>query len=433
MPKIGIYSTEVAVPTSGATFDVTISGIGTPKAIMCKWVGATTTETQAAHLRWSIGFADGTTQRACQAFAEDAVLAANADAGFLYSSAAVALLSGTTTEAVDGQLSWNSWITDGVRLNIDNAVASGFLLQVVFFNGDDLSAQVLEYTASATQDGTVSPTTSFQPSFILGGSAYETTASGAHARMALGICCWNPSGTIQQVCYSFYAFDRSGCHGGGVLRSNRFFAHATVGSTGTLTLGATHEVTARSSTSFTVTTRDAAVGHPQFCLVLGLGSHNCWVGVPALDLLDTDTTGDKYIEAPGFLAKYLFAISTPSATIDSGIASAAAGSGRWTHGFSDGTVNHRTGAQQEDAATTSDTRSISGNAACIGPMTDAGANHYLGTVASFLPSGFRINLSAAGASDYYTLFGAIGEAPQKGYTAPVISATKRQRTRLTRM
>lgn len=134
---LSIKSTLVAINTSGGTQDITISGFGTVKAAMFVWTRAASGDDHASNSAISIGFFDGTRSRAFCSSSEDAVGNTAADRAQSDTSCGLLLNPGAST--IDGEFSGNSFISDGVRINLDDFAGAEYLCQVTLFGGSDIA------------------------------------------------------------------------------------------------------------------------------------------------------------------------------------------------------------------------------------------------------------------------------------------------------
>ncbi|MEP3857292.1 MAG: hypothetical protein ABJM39_09645 [Porticoccus sp.] len=135
MADIKIQQTRVALNTSTGTQNITIGGLGTPKAAMFFLSQASTDDTIAADSALSIGFTDGTDSNAVGIHNADGMASADTDR---WMSGTGKVLSLPDTTALYAEAAFSSWITDGVQINITTAPATGLLLTVVFIGGADV-------------------------------------------------------------------------------------------------------------------------------------------------------------------------------------------------------------------------------------------------------------------------------------------------------
>ena len=131
------------LPTSG-TGDFTITDFGTPKAAILFVTKATADDTITADAALTVGFTDGTRHVSVSMSSQDAVATTNVNRA-VSDSHALYILDPSAAAGLDGSLT-ASFITDGVRLTVDNAPAAAYLCSVVLIGGSDVAnAYVIEH------------------------------------------------------------------------------------------------------------------------------------------------------------------------------------------------------------------------------------------------------------------------------------------------
>ena len=134
----------------GATLDFTRSGFGTPNAIIVvstDLAGATT----GAHATISVGACDGTTQWSSSYTSQDNVAAANVATVFR-NDTVCALLDPVAVTTYLTEITFNSWITDGVRLTVTNAPGSTSPVNVFLIKGGTWKCGVeTQHTSNAAK------------------------------------------------------------------------------------------------------------------------------------------------------------------------------------------------------------------------------------------------------------------------------------------
>lgn len=122
--------------TDGATVDFTRSGLGTPEAFIVVSPFSTASST-AADACISIGAGDGTNQWAACYASQDAPGAGGATnaQGVIRNDRVLACLDPDVASSYQLEASFNSFITDGVRLTINNAPAATSQIYVFLING----------------------------------------------------------------------------------------------------------------------------------------------------------------------------------------------------------------------------------------------------------------------------------------------------------
>lgn len=141
--------------TSG-TQDFTFTGIGTPKAAIVIFVRTSINGSATTDLGFSLGMTDGTRQRVGAVAAEHT---GSTSTGDCYTAARTDnLIYGLdpASGAVDHSADFDSWVTDGIRLDVtrnEGFSPPGYFVTVILFAGDDLSTYVDDMsTFNLTQD-----------------------------------------------------------------------------------------------------------------------------------------------------------------------------------------------------------------------------------------------------------------------------------------
>lgn len=208
MPDIKVAVVRSSTPTSTGTVDFTSSGFGTPKAAMFFLMfspGADGTATQDDTCV-SFGFTDGTRDRATSFSSEDAVTTTNTSRSSVHACAVQTNFAGT---AVDKQGDFNSWITDGVRLDWTVTTGSQELeIVCVLFGGTDLQAYVGNMN-STTGTSTTGP--GFKPDVVFastsGVNSTSTSATAANTTHSLGCAVRGASDSITEAVVSSTFWD----------------------------------------------------------------------------------------------------------------------------------------------------------------------------------------------------------------------------------
>ena len=209
---IKIRTAQFAVNTSTGTQDFTISGFGasgTVKAAMFSISAGTTAGTEVAHAVLSFGFTDGTNDRCTAMLSRDA-LATSDTYHRWFSDACIAILA-TADGTVDGEAAFDSFITNGVRINWGNAPSAAFLMNVTLYgdDGSDLSVAVGDADSPATTAAAATDVSvGFTPDQIIVISPMNTTAvDTSAAEGAIGIGFIDNGASLVQVGHTFHAND----------------------------------------------------------------------------------------------------------------------------------------------------------------------------------------------------------------------------------
>ena len=196
MSNVNVAVQRTTLPTSTGTHDVTISGFGTPKAAIFIYYRDTgtagTPSEQDAHVGY--GFTDGSNEYATYCDWKEG--------GSTHSSQrAQQGICAILDESAANKAEFNSWITDGVRLDVTNGSSlAGCHLDVIFFTGDDLSAAAGNMLVPGTTNQTRSVTgLSFQPNLVFFSTAGIGTATSEIKAVQSFGCAYDDGTTITQA------------------------------------------------------------------------------------------------------------------------------------------------------------------------------------------------------------------------------------------
>lgn len=139
-----------AITSGGPTQDITISGIGTPIAVVIEASRVLTVGTGVDHGILSFGASDGTTHLVGSVRHRDAQ--STSDTGRMAWGAGLVLIMNPTANTVDGQAEFDSFITDGVRINWVDFPASAYILTVTLIYGTLAQATVVNAITSGVED-----------------------------------------------------------------------------------------------------------------------------------------------------------------------------------------------------------------------------------------------------------------------------------------
>lgn len=394
------YSFKIAAftcNTSGTRQNITPSGgPGTnPKAAIFVVSGATALDSVTTHSRLSVGMTDGTTHLVNALMLENGVTTTTADTGSRADNTMVISIPLTTSEALDGEASFVAWTNDGVAIDWADFPASALRGHVMFFYGTDLTADVVSFTPSATQDASASITgLSFQPDVLIGVSSWLAHADGGSlstGRISIGAAT-NYGGSIQQACRSTFAQDRA-TGTSSIHRSNAFLSRVANASEASYL-----DVTAFNSDGATIFTRGGSTGNPCAVLALNLGGGRAKVVTASAP--DLDATGQKYLETIGFKPNgALFwggeAVASNNfiTTEDNGLFFGGAVS-------SSETFSSSYTARNGGSAGNSQTYSLSTSSGPIGLPVRGGGTAYAATLTAFTHNGVNYNVVDADTTDH---------------------------------
>lgn len=184
MPVAVMRGGVVDGATSGATQDFTIAGFtaafGQPKAALFIVTARASSAGSTSPKNLGLGFTDGTNHRGISALSRDAQ--ANSDTrSQAYDNTVLRFLlaDGSGDDAI---CTFNSWITDGIRLNLSRAFDAAVRIQFILFGGADLSAIVGTITPNSTAGADVAVSCGFEPDALFcisdNGAFNETLDTG---------------------------------------------------------------------------------------------------------------------------------------------------------------------------------------------------------------------------------------------------------------
>jgi hypothetical protein len=377
----------------------------TPKAAVFFLSGATSLDTiVGSSARVSVGMTDGTTQRSVGVMAENTQLAAVADSAYRIDTATILQMPATGGGSLDVEAAWVSFGLDEVVINWSAATTlRGF---VILFYGDDLQVHVASFASSSSIGGTANPASApgFQPDALIGvsvGQDFVADGNGAGGMISVGYA--GRLSSVTQACSAWVAEnDFSTATSMGVLIRNDAIVTKLSSSSGTVTEGTRLEASF-DTTTYTITTRNAAVAMQAMYLALAVGGLPCWAGAPSL----TATSGDKDITDPGFkpIAMLLGAVRVASVnTIGSGQGNLSLG------GASSASAAASVGMNSRDNQSVSDSQDIASNSNVVDILNSDTDHDWAASLVSFISTGVRINVNDAVSATRFIAMLAIGES-----------------------
>ncbi len=384
--------------TNGLKFtmkNATKFGGATPKAAWIILTEHTTDESTKDNVNVSFGICDASSE-ACIWWGsrhnvtegDGARILMNTECGAIYQAD-----QGTPNRDGWLQLDADGFIADGITLIANNTFDGDYFITVVLFGGADLSAKVGTFDPHDDEDSATTVTPGFETNALItlqtGTTGSTATNSNNDYRGNIGIFSWNGT-TRRQSCISF-SQDEGHADGnpylsvsGGLTDGSARISRYIDGTSALYSL----EVTSVTSTTFLVTTRDAAssgTSHPVYYLALKLPSDvKAWVGV-----VDTPTTIKSESYTPtglDFKGQFLFQLPTISDSVDdlkAGVAEAGSiGIGVNTVGS-----EHCVSWQIEDDEGTTDTQTITENTSIELP-DDAGLDFITASFTGFDAQGW---------------------------------------------
>lgn len=400
---VDVAVTRVACNTSTGTQDITVASFGTPKAALFICSVGVTNDTAAADLNLSIGAATGASNEWCLSFSSEDGVGTSSSWATTDSDRCVRISTAGSSGATDGDAEFNSWITDGVRIDWQTAPSAAWLLTVVLFGGTDLSAHANNIALGNSVDNAVDVTDpGFEPTLVIaavqGGVAIDAGAGSLYP--AFGII-HNDVGVTQRT--AAFHMSNGGPSGSPEGRCTATYGIMQIDSSAGLDWGG--EFGSFDASGFTVTTRNAGANNTALMyLALKLGGTEAgWVGT-----VDTPTNpGNAAESGPGFAPKFVFQIGTLMEALDTAYNSSPL-AGTMGLGAFTSSAEYMTSGSNEDGAATLDTQSLSTDTAIELPQDD-GTTGLTAAFTSMDTDGWTLNYSAVlgNAKKFFAL--AIGE------------------------
>lgn len=270
-------------PTTSGTQDITISGLGTPIGALSIASVNTSGNTAASGTSINFGFCDGTTENGVAVQALNG-LGVTRTRRIGYDDAFIKILDPANTGVVIAEASFDSWITDGIRLNWTTVHATNqYQVNITLIPSGDLSVSVGKVATNSTQNGDVSASLAFEPDLVLFCSVGTTTAQlntfQTNARLSLGAA--SNESNIVQGCFGYNNADSAATTLISSSMNNNYCAKPHLNSM---------ELTSFNTNGFTITTRDTAGGHDLFYLAINF-NHKLKSKISFID--SSTITGNK--------------------------------------------------------------------------------------------------------------------------------------------
>lgn len=375
--------------TSTGTQDITVSGFGTVKAYLAFVGRGTTNGTPGTHAAWSVGAADGTLQSLANIMSEDAQASSDTYRNMETDEVLqVIAINGQD----DGEANHDSFITDGIRINVGVAPPSAWLMKFLLFGGSDLSVKVGTATLTASQDASQGFTgVGFEADVIFFWTTTAGTGIPADSISGISFGFATNNGTLVQSCHSDIGRDNAATMEVYSIQSTN---RCIVAQNATGGISRSAEFSTFDSDGFTLIKRDGTFNIEFHYLALNFGgviNFQGWNGSPPT------STGNWAQTWPGFtpqavllLPSFLDAQNTQRRPESQGGGAMGVAAfdenAEWCIGFSD-----------EDNQADSDTQSLANNKAISFARGD-GTEVFTATgpsgSGSFDASGFTLNFTA---------------------------------------
>lgn len=389
MVSIKMQTMRTGISTTTGTQDFTISGFGTPKAVLFIFPTAPTDATANNNAIFGFGAADGTRQWSISTSSRNSS-ANTVDWKRGMTDKCIHLI--TVTGGVVGEAHFDSWITDGVRINWTTAFSIAALVTVVLIGGSDLTARVdtinLGTSTSAQTYNSLSNTANVLLTATTNSAFNDVSVQVDN--LVLGIATNHPSNGISQQSMSITeAYNVTQGAPFAQVMNDRFAFYMTP-ATGAID----YEVTLSNftSTGFDFTCSSSGNSHDIGIIALNLGGGDFKSG----QISSPTSTGSFEINTtftPHFCLLGLTgctANDTLEGDGDAGVLGVSA---------IDSTSQFSNSLAIEYNSPTTDTQTYSDNVAVALPAHDGASQLYTASLTSFAPTtGVTLNFSAANAT-----------------------------------
>jgi len=408
---------QVAATTVGTppvNQDLSISGIGTPKGMVIEISGATTNNGVTNHARWGFGVTDGSTTDQGFAWSTRSEHGqTTSDSGCRRSADTVVQFSLSASNSADGIAHWDSWITDGARIVWDDLPATGVMMNVTFFYGDDFDIDAHTFAGSTTDGGTASFSgVTWKPRMMLvygGQGSYPVTPSSVNSgRGHVGVACEDTDGTITQGSLNFWDRDNRGTtQVAQIMRDDAVQQQIQITGGGALAFTTLQAVDSFNDDGYTMSTNGGTAGMETVVLLFRLPNNmRCAVRDISTEL-ETSATGIKSIE-PGFEVGTLKVLASSETTIND--TTTTRRDVEMSSSFASllGSNSTCSSIQMEENSAFSDTSCSSSNNRLIRIIDQDEALLYDAQVSSADADGVNINVLTSSASDHIVMALLIG-------------------------
>lgn len=398
---VSIAVTRVAANTSLGTQDITTSDLGglTPKAVLLIATRGVTDGTAVDGAGFYIGASDGTNEWT-NGYEEQHAQATmnsfwNQDTT---ANRILTIYDGAAGGSVDATANFDSFISDGVRIDWTDAPGSAWLIMAIFFAGTDLSVHAGTQDLGNSADAAIDISSiGFEPDVVIGVITEDGTSQ--QGTVSIGVVQNNRAGTVVQRGVSFAQRDAFASSAvAAVMREDTFLVKTI--STGALDW--TGAAGSFDSSGFTVQLGNARA--PSNCnvswLALRFGSSPV-VSSKVYTYSTPTSTGANTDSTPNFTPQFVMYLANRTAV--AGTIETDADAGTFGLVALDANEVYTQSVSTEDASADSNAQSLSDNA--LNLPTHTGASGHIATLTSMGSTGPVWNYSSTDATA--RLFGAL--------------------------
>jgi hypothetical protein len=358
---------------------VSITSFGDVQAVIGFVSVANTNNTETTDSNMTVGFLDRQTTPAelnvTQFGVDKASGSTDTQRGYKATTFARCI---TTTGSVASELSFNSWITDGVKFNIDTNPSVARYLTCIFIGGADVAnsfaANHNMSNVTSIQDITAP---GFEPDLLFLASTNTASSAVTDAQISFGIC--HNDGADTQGNVSFHNDNSAATTDvSGILRNNRGLSQVT-----SSTENYAVTVSAFDASGFSITCSASTSSDQMIYLALKFNN------APdiSLDFIDGPTsTGDHASTAPGFQPDFLMMLMSDHTTANT--AGKIDGYGIYA---ADATNDYINVVHASDGIAASNDSSLVADS--IHDLTGTSSDLHVGTFSSFDATGFTLNFT----------------------------------------
>lgn len=174
----------LSTAAAGGTQDVTIPGFGTPKAAMFILTAGVTDDVLVGPARMATGYTDGVNNGCAGNHSSDT--SSNSITSRRQTDTACITLPDVAGSGTELSFSFNSWITDGIRLDIDNDAPAAYLVTCILFGDQVTDAYVGTENLGTSTSPQVITDPGFEPDLVFMAGTGQSSVS-ATSTFALGI------------------------------------------------------------------------------------------------------------------------------------------------------------------------------------------------------------------------------------------------------
>lgn len=394
----GTADTAGSVPVSNTI--AVGSGNGSslsPKAAFYEITGTTSLNGGIAHRRYGIGITDGTTQRCVGIMSENGQIGLATDSGTRSDNASVINFPLTTSEAIDGEASWDSWVNGGSKILVNNLFAAANQIRATYFFGDDIQCAVAELNVGISSNESVTGL-SFAPNFAIAisygssGAAFSNDKAQGDLAYSHGYAVKTPSGDTQQVCFADFFKDRLATTRGGTILLDTAIAQVIYDVGGIETLGARLRVSSWNSDGITLSEMNGGTPATVALLLIGFtNKRKLYAGIT--EIPSDAVAGDFPVTGVGFTPEAYFTLATTCSAKNSLRSSPVGEVARGSSGSFTGVESGYSSGTADDGVSTGASRSAAGNNAVFRVVDSAGSDALAGTHVSLDSDGLTVNIS----------------------------------------